>query len=188
MRKWIQRTAAILAAAVIQLYAAVGYYARELPDHYYVGEQQSLQVSTALHIAAQEQPTAAQTLFSETGNEAQTVSLNLFGFIPIKEVEVESIRTPMLIPCGQPFGIKMLMDGVMIVKESGVQTETGVCCPAADAGLQEGDIIVGIGEQTILGDRTLRLSRASFAPGDIQTVYFWRDGQYYTTEMMRPET
>ena len=60
--------------------------------------------------------------------------------------------------------------------------------PAQDAGLQEGDIIVGIGEQTILGDRTLRLSRASFAPGDIQTVYFWRDGQYYTTEMMRPET
>lgn len=59
--------------------------------------------------------------------------------------------------------------------------------PAQEAGLQKGDIIVGIGEQTILGDMTLRLSRASFAPGDIQTVYFWRDGQYYTTEMMRPE-
>lgn len=59
--------------------------------------------------------------------------------------------------------------------------------PAQEAGLQEGDIIVGIGEQTILGDMTLRLSRASFAPGDIQTVYFWRDDQYYTTEMMRPE-
>ena len=59
--------------------------------------------------------------------------------------------------------------------------------PAQEAGLQEGDIIVGIGEQTILGDMTLRLSRASFAPGDIQTGYFWRDGQYYTTEMMRPE-
>lgn len=59
--------------------------------------------------------------------------------------------------------------------------------PAQEAGLQEGDIIVGIGEQTILGDMTLRLSRASFAPGDIQTVYFWRDGQYYITEMMRPE-
>ena len=59
--------------------------------------------------------------------------------------------------------------------------------PAQEAGLQEGDIIVGIGEQTILGDMTLRLSRASFAPGNIQTVYFWRDGQYYTTEMMRPE-
>ena len=59
--------------------------------------------------------------------------------------------------------------------------------PAQEAGLQEGDIIVGIGEQTILGDMTLRLSRASFAPGDIQTVYFWRDGQYYTPEMMRPE-
>ena len=65
------------------------------------------------------------------------------------------------------------------------QVESG--STVAEAGLQEGDIIVGIGEQTILGDMTLRLSRASFAPGDIQTVYFWRDGQYYTTEMMRPE-
>ena len=53
--------------------------------------------------------------------------------------------------------------------------------PAQEAGLQEGDIIVGIGEQTILGDMTLRLSRASFAPGDIQTVYFCRDGYCIST-------
>ncbi|MEE0297883.1 MAG: PDZ domain-containing protein, partial [Christensenellales bacterium] len=60
--------------------------------------------------------------------------------------------------------------------------------PAQEAGLQEGDILVGIGDQTILGDMTLRLARASFEPGEIKTVYFWRDGQYYSTEMMRPES
>ena len=38
--------------------------------------------------------------------------------------------------------------------------------PRAGRGPSGGDIIVGIGEQTILGDRTLRLSRASFAPGE----------------------
>ena len=59
--------------------------------------------------------------------------------------------------------------------------------PAQEAGLQEGDIIVGICEQTIQGQMTLRLSLASFAPGDIQTVYFLRDGHYSTTDMMRPE-
>ena len=182
MRKWIQRTAAILAAAVIQLYAAVGYYARELPDHYYVGEQQSLQVSTALHIAAQEQPTAGQTLFSETGNEAQTVSLNLFGFIPIKEVEVESIRTPMLVPCGQPFGIKMLMDGVMIVKESGVQTETGVCCPAADAGLQEGDILHSVNGTAISSNQALR-EQILQSNGQALTIAYTRNNTPYTTTL-----
>ena len=60
--------------------------------------------------------------------------------------------------------------------------------PAQEAGLQEGDIIVGVGDLTILGDMTLRLARASFEPGEIKTVYFWRDGQYYSTEMMRPES
>lgn len=60
--------------------------------------------------------------------------------------------------------------------------------PAQEAGLQEGDILVGIDDQTILGDMTLRLARASFEPGEIKTVYFWRDGQYYSTEMMRPES
>lgn len=94
--------------------------------------------------------------FLKQENEAQIVSLNLFGFIPIKEVEVESIRTPMLVPCGQPFGIKMLMDGVMIVKESGVQTETGVCCPAADAGLQEGDILHSVNGTAISSNQALR--------------------------------
>lgn len=62
----------------------------------------------------------------------------------------------MLVPCGQPFGIKMLMDGVMIVKESGVQTETGVCCPAADAGLQEGDILHSVNGTAISSNQALR--------------------------------
>lgn len=59
--------------------------------------------------------------------------------------------------------------------------------PAQDAGLLEGDIIVGIGEITILGDATLRKARASIAPGESAVLYFWRDGAYYETELLRPE-
>ncbi|MDO5377504.1 MAG: peptidoglycan-binding protein [Clostridia bacterium] len=58
--------------------------------------------------------------------------------------------------------------------------------PAQDAGLEPEDIIVGVGDITILGDATLRKARASVAAGESATVYFWRDGQYYTTEMLRP--
>ena len=59
--------------------------------------------------------------------------------------------------------------------------------PAQDAGLEPGDVIAGIGDITILGDATLRKARASIAPGQAATVWFWRDGQYYTTELLRPE-
>lgn len=59
--------------------------------------------------------------------------------------------------------------------------------PAEDAGLMPGDIIAGINDITILGDATLRKARGSIAPGETATLYFWRDGQYYTTELIRPE-
>ena len=60
--------------------------------------------------------------------------------------------------------------------------------PAADAGLQAGDVIVGIGDVTILGDATLRKARGQIAPGESATLTFWRDGAYYQTELLRPET
>ena len=59
--------------------------------------------------------------------------------------------------------------------------------PAQDAGLQAGDVIVGIGEQTILGDATLRKARGQIAPGESATLWFWREGSYYTTQILRPD-
>ena len=59
--------------------------------------------------------------------------------------------------------------------------------PAADAGLEAGDVIVGIGEVTILGDATLRKARGQIAPGESATLIFWRDGSYYQTELLRPK-
>ena len=59
--------------------------------------------------------------------------------------------------------------------------------PAADAGLEAGDVIVGIGEVTILGDATLRKARGQIAPGESATLTFWRDGIYYQTELLRPK-
>ena len=60
--------------------------------------------------------------------------------------------------------------------------------PAADAGLEAGDVIVGIGDVTILGDATLRKARGQIAPGESATLVFWRTGSYYQTELLRPKS
>lgn len=59
--------------------------------------------------------------------------------------------------------------------------------PAEEAGLQAGDIIVGVGEVTILGDATLRKARGQVLPGQSAALYFWRDGTYYVTDIVRPD-
>jgi S1-C subfamily serine protease len=56
-----------------------------------------------------------------------------------------------------------------------------------DAGIEPGDIIMGIGDITILGDATLRKARGNMLEGESVTMVFWRDGSYYETELFRPK-
>jgi stage IV sporulation protein B len=68
-------------------------------------------------------------------------NLKLFGAIPIKEVTVESLGTPAVVPLGTPFGIKMLTDGVLVVDTNGFPTKSGYSSPASKAGIKPGDVI-----------------------------------------------
>ena len=58
--------------------------------------------------------------------------------------------------------------------------------PLAEAGLETGDVIVGIGDETILGDATLRRAKGSMKAGESRVLVFWRNGQYLSTELIRP--
>ena len=59
--------------------------------------------------------------------------------------------------------------------------------PMHEAGIEPGDVIVGIGDITILGDATLRKARGSMLEGDNLPMVFWREGTYYETTLFRPE-
>lgn len=50
-----------------------------------------------------------------------------------------------LIPIGHTVGIQMSAEGVLVVRLDDVQTAQGAVCPARDAGVREGDLIVGVG-------------------------------------------
>lgn len=51
-----------------------------------------------------------------------------------------------LIPVGAAVGIQMKTDGVMVVDVAEVQTADGSVCPAGDAGILPGDVIVKVGK------------------------------------------
>ena len=50
---------------------------------------------------------------------------------------------------GQPVGIELQTDGVVVAGFAEVETETGICSPAKEAGLREGDRIVQIGNTPV---------------------------------------
>ena len=54
-----------------------------------------------------------------------------------------------LIPLGQPVGIKLFSDGVLVVSTSKLESNGGVSSPARECGLKEGDLIVRMNREKI---------------------------------------
>lgn len=153
--RWVRRIAAIGSAVMVQLYGIAVYYAWSLPDNYYVSAGNNLEVDTLLHIDAVPSEQTIQAAAGTTDG-LETEVLRLFGMIPIKHVEVQEIDRPMLIPCGQPFGIKLRMGGAMVVGMDDVDTAAGSRCPAQEAGIQAGDLIQSVDGTEIDSNQSLQ--------------------------------
>ena len=139
-------------AALLLLHPTVGalYYAGHLPDRYHVPADSTLELHCALPVTATQR----------TGD----ASLRLYGIFPIKEVAVEPAQEIRLIPGGAPFGVRMLMDGVMVTGFGSVDTPQGTACPALEAGLREGDVIRCADHTPLAGTQDLRDAVETGAP------------------------
>ncbi len=153
---------AALGGLLVQPILAALFYAGRLSDSYYVRNGETLALSTVLPITAvPAKPVAAAALTESTSAQA---SLRLFGMLPIKNVEIQTTDEILLVPCGQAFGIRLLMDGIMVIGFGEVLTENGTCCPAASAGLQEGDIIQEVNHTPITSAAHYRAAAADGDP------------------------
>lgn len=138
----IKKTAAaVLSAAVAGLFGISGYYSSRLPETITAESGQELTIAEYPEItcASFGNNTVAA---SETFPASRQATLTLFGTIPVKSVEIREEEAPTLIAGGNPFGIKLLMDGVMVTELGRVEDENGIkVCPAEEAGVKVGDVI-----------------------------------------------
>ncbi len=154
MQKIIRFTATALGTAVMCIMGLVGFYSSQLPDFYYVPSGEELSVNTAFTISSKPADTKIQAVNTSEENDVKKLNsqskiggstLMLFDSIPIKEVKTQEVERPMLVPCGQPFGIKLMTDGVMVVRLEELEGE----CPATSCGIQVGDIITSVNGESV---------------------------------------
>lgn len=174
MLKRLRTAAILLSAAVINTFAAVGYYSKTLPDSYYISSGTELSLSSFIPITAEVTEEDSLAAFYQNGSHSGSASLKLLGIIPIKNADIQEISTPMLIPGGEPFGIRLKMDGVMIIRLGAADTKNGTICPAEDAGLCAGDIINSVDGIKITSNNSLKEAICA-AEGKPVTIDFTRD-------------
>ena len=78
------------------------------------------------------------------------LTLNLFGTIPLKEIDVNVIPRTKVIPLGNSIGLKLYTKGVLVVGMSEIQgKDNKTYKPYENTGIEEGDVIVAVNNVAI---------------------------------------
>jgi stage IV sporulation protein B len=176
MRKIFNAAYGTLVCFVLLLCVVFGFYYTRLPDKFYLSENTPLNIRTFFRITADEANRENQVLQAISSTDAsigeETIVLNLFGVIPIKEVQLQRIDRPALVPCGTPFGIKIRTDGAIV---TGLGDIDGNPSPARLAGLRTGDIITAVNGMNI--EKSADITQAVQLGTGAAVVDIIRDGK-----------
>lgn len=124
-------------------------------------------------------PASATAAPSFTDN-SEKAELMLFGVFPVKEVDVKLQQRKNVLLGGQPFGIRLYTNGLVVSETSPVTTEQGIANPSQQAGIQSGDIILSVnGKQLRTNEQLLDIVSAS--NGASISITAIRNGEKYTT-------
>ncbi|MDE5600514.1 MAG: PDZ domain-containing protein, partial [Oscillospiraceae bacterium] len=153
MKKFIRFISALLSVTILGLMGAVSYYSYTLPDNYRIFSGDSLSLNS---IGVTTSRIGKDIVAGKSFNFDEEINISLLGIIPIKQARVKELNEMSIIPCGTPFGVKLLTDGVMIINVTSIATKDGNISPAANAGLKAGDVIISIDGVKIKSNQQLR--------------------------------
>lgn len=177
MKKLTQSLSAALFVLLTALMGLVAHYDAALPDHYYTSDGRGTSLGCLFEVELTPKHNNEVYEALAQNSEQTEAELKLFGIIPIKDAKISKADTPLLIPGGTPVGIKMLTDGVMVVK---IQDVDDGECPAVKANLCEGDNIISAdGEKLTSSSRLSEIIMNS--KGNDITLEVMRDGRAFQT-------
>ena len=150
MNKICKKLTAFLCGLTACVMTIVGFYSENLPDSFEISEGENIMINSKnslFSVSAKPATNYDKTADCKSGKNSsrKNSTLMLFGKVPIKDVTTKEITRPMLIPCGQAFGIKLISDGVMFIDTATVEGKS----PAQESGIRQGDIIVSINGEKI---------------------------------------
>lgn len=104
------------------------------------------------------------------------VDLKIFGVIPFSTANVEVVDSMHVAVLGNPFGMKIYTDGVLVIEATDVNTPSGNINPAISAGIKIGDYIKTVNGQKISCNEELS-QKVTESNGNSLSVEVLRGGE-----------
>lgn len=90
-----------------------------------------------------------QTLACTATVEGDSATVRLLGLLPVKSVALNVVSENKLYVGGNAFGLKYFTKGVLVVSLTQVEGFGAALCPAEDAGIKKGDVVLSVNDTEI---------------------------------------
>ncbi len=179
MKKLIKMISGILAAVSMLTLSVCAAAAQNTPDQITISSKNGDSSFSSYAITYSDTPVSEDS----EGTLSTTGELKLFGALPIKEVDIRFTDRQIVTLGGQPFGIRLYTDGLVVSKIADVPTSKGIRSPAKDAGIQCGDIILQAGNEKLrTNEQLMKICESS--NGEPILLKCRHDGDDYTTSIV----
>ena len=129
-------------------------------------------------------------LSEKVGDNIGTInlSLDLFGTIPLKEIDVNVLPRTRVIPLGNSIGLKLYTNGVLVVGMSEIKGIDNINYkPYENSGIEEGDMIIQVNNIAVRNTDELIKNVNKSKGAEIKIVYI-RDNDKLTTNIIPTKT
>ncbi len=126
----------------------------------------------------EEQTKVIQTSSNSGKTESKTVTVKLFNTIPVKKINVSTIKNTKIVPLGNTIGIKLYSDGVLVIGMTEVEGKK----PYENTGIKEGDLIVSVDNVLVTTTEKL-IECVNNSEGEKIELEYMRDGTKYLTKI-----
>lgn len=146
------------------LWASYSYYEQKIPNiiRIQAGTSQKIDLkvpaSGVLNVDSDRVIALNQPLTIVAGESPDTcqMELRLFGVLPLKSIDIEVIENTRLIPVGQPIGIYMKTQGVLVIDTGTFEGPQGQEQSPSVYKLQAGDYVMAMDGVAVTGKRQIK--------------------------------
>ncbi len=77
------------------------------------------------------------------------LKLRFFGLLPVKTVNVDVVSNKNLVACGNTVGVKLKLDGILVIGISDVLSDNQKIVPVKNTGIKPGNVITGVNDVSV---------------------------------------
>lgn len=123
--------------------------------------------------------------FKTEKNGSVNLKMRIFGLIPFKTVQVDVVPNKKIIACGNTVGVKLDLNGILVIGLSDVQTADGQrTLPAREVGIKTGDMLLEINKVQLKSIDDL-ISQIDKSNGQVMEIKYKR-GNTYEEAKLKP--